>query len=81
VTDGIFANVDTATKFIQMRTVLDGVNVLNNDLYSKADIIAYYIPKNPEDKRLVVITMYNSRIYQIDGMTFEITPKTHTFEW
>ncbi len=81
VTDGIFANVDTATKFIQMRTVLDGINDKIRDRWSKSDIISEYIPKDPEAKRLVVITMYNSRIYQIDGMTFEFSPKSLSLNW
>lgn len=63
VTDGIFANVDTATKFIQMKTVLDGINDMVRDRWSRNDIIAEYVPKDQDAKRLVVITMYNSRTY------------------
>lgn len=63
VTDGIFANVDTATKFIQMRTVLDGITDMLRDRWSRNDIIAEYVPKDQDSKRLVVITMYNSRTY------------------
>lgn len=81
VSDGIFVNVDTATKFLQSRTVLDDIYDMRRDRYSTTEIIAMYIPKDPEAKRLVVITLFNSRIYQIDGMTFELTPKTCTFTW
>lgn len=81
VTDGIFVNVDTATKFLQSRTILEDINDMKRDRYSTSDIKAWYIPKDPEAKRLVVITLFNSRIYQIDGMTFDISPKTHTFSW
>lgn len=40
-------------------------------------------PKDPnsKEKRLVIITMYNPRIYQIDGITFNISPKSHMISW
>jgi len=63
VTDGIFLNVDTATKFINQDTVLDQILGMQRDKYSKREIIETLVPKDPNEKRLVVITMYNSRIY------------------
>ena len=63
VSDGIFANVDTATKFLQKKTMYDEIKQQMNDRWNKADIIEFYIPKNPALKRLVVITLYNSRSF------------------
>lgn len=73
--------MDTATKFLQSRTILEDINGMKRERYSTQEIKEWYIPKDPEAKRLVVITIFNSRIYQIDGMSFDITPKTHTFSW
>ena len=61
--DGIFLNVDTATKFINMRTVLDKIYDMYDQKYSREEITNELIPKNPNDKRLVVMTMYNTKIY------------------
>ena len=44
-TDGIFLNVDTATKFIQGKTVLDDIRGMERERYSKKEIIDYLIPK------------------------------------
>jgi len=30
---------------------------------------------------MVVITQHNTKSYQIDSLTFDITPKTCVFEW
>jgi hypothetical protein len=77
--------VDTATKFLQSRTVLDDIYYYKKDQrWTDREIHDFFIPKETQDpnvKRLVVITLYNSRIYQIDGMTFETTPKNHVFQW
>lgn len=75
--DGIFLNVDCATKFIESRSILDLISDLYKDRYTKNDIREYFIPKNQEEKRLVVITKYNSRIYQIDDLRFDMTPQSH----
>jgi hypothetical protein len=61
--DGIFLNVDTATKFISQRTVFDEVRAMQKDRYSNAEITEELIPKDPDQQRIVVITLYNSRIY------------------
>lgn len=36
---------------------------MRRDRYSKQDIYNELVPKDPNEKRLVVITKYNSRIY------------------
>lgn len=74
--DGIFLNVDTATKFVSMTNILERIQEMQKDKFSKEEIRNALIPKNPNDKRLVVITMYNTRIYQIDDLRWDITPKT-----
>ena len=48
---------------------------------SKQGILETLVPKDPDEKRLVVITKYNTRIYQIDDLRFDITPRTHTFKY
>ena len=73
--DGIFLNVDTATKFVSMTTVLDKINDMQKDRYSKEDITNELCPKDPKEKRLVVITMYNSHSYQVDDLVWDRTPK------
>lgn len=80
--DGIFLNVDTATKFINKVTVLDEINALLDKRYTKKEIEDMYHPDHPDNKgRLVVMTAFNSRSYQIDGITFSKNPMTHTFNW
>lgn len=64
-----------------MRTVYDGIRDMMREKYSKREIIEELCPKDPGAKRLVVITMYNSQIHQIDDITFDVTPKTHVFQW
>ena len=46
LTDGIFLNVDTATKFIQGQTVLDDIKGMERERWSKKEIIDYLIPKD-----------------------------------
>ena len=60
VTDGIFLLVDTATKFINQDTILDKIRDMQRDRYSKQDIIDELVPKDPDEKRIIVITMHNS---------------------
>ncbi len=61
VNDGIFVNIDTATKFVQMPSVLDEIRDLEKQRFSKKEIMASIAPN--EGRKLVVITMYNSRTY------------------
>ena len=61
--DGVFLNVDTATKFISQKTVYDEIRELQKDRYSNEEIIEQLVPKDPLKQRIVVITLYNTRIY------------------
>jgi hypothetical protein len=79
--DGFFVNIDTSTKFVTSTTVYDKIKSLERDLYSRQEIKEKLIPKDPEKKRLVVITPFNSKTYQIDDLSFEITPKNYKFTW
>ena len=38
-------------------------------------------PKNPDERRLVVITFYNPQSYQIDDIDWNLSPKTYKFEF
>lgn len=69
-TDGIFLNVDTATKFISQITVMDEVRDMLNKRYSKKEIEDHYSSSNESGTRHVVLTSFNSKAYQIDGITF-----------
>ena len=81
VTDGIFLLIDTTTKFIAQDTILDKIRGMQRDRYSKQEITDALVPKDPDEKRAVVITMHNAQIYQLDGIRFDLTPKTHSFDW
>lgn len=48
--DGIFLNIDTSTKFLQQMTVLDRINELLDQRYSKADISELLTPKWDDSK-------------------------------
>ena len=45
-TDGIFLNVDTATKFINKETVYDQIQDMLQKRYSKKEIEDFYLPAN-----------------------------------
>jgi len=45
LTDGFFLNVDTSTKFLQQRTVLDYIDELRSKRYSNDDIEKLLCPK------------------------------------
>jgi hypothetical protein len=40
-----------------------------------------YGPDEETLYRKQVITSHNSRYYQIDGLTFDVTPISHVFTW
>lgn len=62
--DGIFLNVDTATKFINKVTVFEEIDNLLYKRYTKKEIEDMYHPENPKNKgRIVVMTAFNSRSY------------------
>ena len=50
LTDGFFLNVDTSTKFLQQRTVLDYLGELRSLRYSNDDIEKLLCPKFDDTK-------------------------------
>ena len=76
-TDGIFLNVDTATKFINKETVYHIIQDKLGKRYSKSEIENDYKPDN--ERRMVIITNFNSKSYQIDGLTFSKSPGSYVF--
>lgn len=49
--------------------------------WKEKDIKEFYYHNEEERKSTVVITQHNSRTYQVDELTFELTPKKMVFEW
>lgn len=81
---GMFFNVDTTTKFVEDETILNYIEGLKEEGYSNKEIEAIFTPPsnaNLDFKRKVVMTKYNNKQYQIDGLSFSKTPKTVIFEW
>ncbi len=80
---GIYLNVDTATKFINRKTILEEINERYRDKrQSKEDIIRDFSPSEGNKfKRVVVITGYGkNRSYQIDGLDFNKNPSNLIFQ-
>ena len=71
VTHGIFLNIDTATKFVNKTTMLEYVEHLSYDKrLTNSDIEKMFSSSDPDNKRMTVMTEYNSKSYQIDGISF-----------
>jgi hypothetical protein len=91
--DGIYLNIDTSTKFLQQMTVLDKIEGLLQDRFSREEISNMLCPKWDDSRsqasgqsdvdasRLVVITAYNSASYQIEQILWDETPLTLSFGW
>ena len=95
--DGIFLNVDSSTKFLQQRTVLDVIRGMTHERYSNQEINDHLCPKwsdsasessrmskaqsDVDASRLVVITNYNSASYQIEEIMWDLNPYNKTFIW
>lgn len=79
---GIFLNIDCATKFVQNRTMLQMISqMFKEERKSQREIEDHFNPAKNEEKRIVVMTDYNSKIYQLDGITFSDNPENHVFHW
>jgi len=78
VRDGIFLNVDTVSKFIQKPTILDFINDLSRE-HDRKYICGLFDSENESMPRKTVLTKYNPRTYQVDGLTFakDKTPRTY----
>ena len=57
--DGIFLNVEAATKFYNSRSVLDEIRDLQKEGYSNEEIIEELISQDPSKERINVITLNN----------------------
>ena len=77
--DGIFLNVDTAAKFIQKTTILDWINGELAKGRTQSQISKVFDSSNIDQPRKTVITSYNIRSYQIDGLDWTQNPNTHFF--
>nr|AEX87963.1 Otiwi13 [Sterkiella histriomuscorum] len=77
--DGIFFNSDCATKVFSSNTILDLINELRRDGCSHQEVCDELLPKNNVNRRLVVISTYNSRTYQINDIKFDTSPSKYIF--
>jgi aubergine-like protein len=68
VRDGIFLNIDTVSKFIQQTTILDLISELTQKGMNKTEIAALFDSSNEDTPRKTVMTKYNTRTYQVDGL-------------
>ena len=75
--DGVFLNIDTATKFLGMDTVFDKIRALQKDKFSREEIKNRLLEENGP---LVVITKYNSKQYFINDINFELNPIEYSFD-
>jgi len=66
--DGIFLNVDTAARSIQKQSILDWINDQAQRNRSKAQIAAVFDSSNVDMPRKTMITSYNIKSYQVDGL-------------
>ncbi len=76
-------NVDTATKFVNRKTFLDELEELEYDKgYKHKEIEDMYDSRDNKNPRTTVITSYgNNRSYQIDGISYKMTPNDHIFDF
>lgn len=79
-TQGVFLNIESRTKFINMTTVLEMYKDQWNNGATERDIFEKYNSSNIDNPRMTIISSHNSKSYQIDGMTSEFTPDTYTFK-
>lgn len=77
--DGIFLNVDTAARFIQKQSILDWIKDQSQKKRSKAQIAAVFDSSNTDMPRKTMITSYNIKSYQVDGLDWNQNPMTHIF--
>lgn len=68
LSDGIFLNIDTATKFIQKQSILDLINKELAKGKTQQQIARIFDSSDQDIPRKTVITTYNIRSYQIDGL-------------
>jgi len=79
-TQGIFLNVESCTKFVNMSTILDQYHSHLSDGYQPCDFFTQYDSSDLAQPRKTILAMHNSRSYQVDGMTSEFSPDTFRFQ-
>ena len=79
-TQGVFLNIDSCTKFVNMTTVLDMYHDKYQMGYTDSEIFDRYNSSNIDNPRITVISAHNSKSYQVDGMTTEFNPLTYKFK-
>jgi hypothetical protein len=62
-----------------MSSIYDNYRRQWNDNYTEDEIFGKFDSSNIEQSRKTVITMHNSKSYQVDGMTSEFNPLTYNF--
>ena len=76
---GIFMSADCCTKFVRKDTILDEYRAARRNGVRDAEFFEQFNSSNTSLVRVTVITSYNSKSYQVDGMTKEYTPATYEF--
>lgn len=79
-TQGVFLNIDSCTKFVNMVTILDLYKGKLDEGYSQDEIFGRYNSSNIDNPRITVISAHNSKSYQVDGMTNDFSPLTYHFK-
>lgn len=79
-TQGIFFNVESCTKFINMVSINTLFKEHVNNGYYEKEFFEDYNSSNVDKGRKVVITEHNSKSYQVDGMTNDFSPDTYRFD-
>ena len=77
--DGIFLNIDTCTKFINKVTVLEQILQMKDRGKTWDQIAMIFDSSNLDVPRKTVITSYNTKSYQVDGLDFTKNPDTYSF--
>lgn len=62
-----------------MQSIYDMYKQKWNDNWTEEDIFGEYDSSDVEKQRKTVITMHNSKSYQVDGMTNEYSPLSYSF--
>lgn len=80
---GCYINIDTATKFIQTKSVLELLsNLKHREKRTNDEIKDMLLQRQRKVPGFTVITKWGKNLsYQIDDIDFNQNPKTHRFEW
>lgn len=73
-TQGVFCNVESCTKFVNMETIYSQFIEHVNNGRTEKQFYERFNSSNTEIPRKTVITEHNSKSYQVDGMTGDYSP-------